>query len=172
MDQPHYDPRTKQQIKEAIYAMLYEPVQRHMQQRLDVLIMNNTLLGKFTHKSFVYKGITYSCDETRPPLKRNPLLAQLKPMMDEYLAEVKELNERELPFVLGFINQVLNASDGLTDYLRIFPELVHEPVKRMISICPCQNQKLSDDQVNALQAKNETSISLIKRRMTTNLLLG
>lgn len=171
MEALQHDPRTKQQIKTAIYDFLYEPVNRQLQKRLDNLIITNTMLGKFNHKSFAYKGITYSCDSERPPLKRNPLVPQLRPLMDSYLEDIKKLNETELPYVIGFINQVLNSSNGLTDYLRVFPESIHSPIQRLISQCPCHTQELTEDQVTELLKRNEQSIQLMKQRMTINLLL-
>lgn len=172
MDPLQHDPRIKLQIKEAIFNFLYGPVKRQFQQRLDTIIITNTMLGKFTHKSFVYKGITYSCDTERPPLKRNPLVPQLRPLMEEYLKDEKEINEQELPIIVGFINQVLNSSNGLTDYLRLFPEAVHEPVKRLIAQYPYHNQELTEEQVESLRRKHEASIFMLKRRLAENLLLN
>lgn len=172
MEQIQHDPKTKMQIKEAIFQYLYGPVQRQLEQRLDTIIISNALLGKFDHKSFTYKGVLYTCDSNRPPLKKNPLVPQLRQVMEDYLHDVRELNEKELPKVLGFINQVLNASNGLTDYLRILPESIHEPVKIMISQCPCHHKELSEEQVQQIQKKNLESIALLKQRMVANLLLA
>lgn len=172
MEIVQYDPRTKLQIKEAIFNFLYEPLKRQMRQRLDTIIISNTLLGKFSHKSFVYKGETYSCDADRPPLKRNPLLPQMKQLMDEYLDDERNINLNELPAIVGFIDQMLNSSNGLMDYLRILPDAVHEPVKRLIAQCPCHHQELSDEEVEEIRKRNARSIELLKERLASNLLIG
>lgn len=170
MEQLLYDPRTKQQIKEALYGFLYDPVHKQLRLRLDTLIIRNTLLGGHRHKSFSYKGIDYSCDNTPIPRKRNQLLSQLQPDMNAYLKDVKELNEKELPYVLGFINQVLNSSNDLKDYLRLLPDSVHHPVEKLIYTCPCKAKSLSDEAVEQLKEKNQISINLIKQRQVLNLI--
>jgi hypothetical protein len=171
MEPLQYDPRTKQIIKDSLYDFLYTPVQRHFKIRLDTIILRNSLLGGYGHKSFTYKGVHYSCDNGPPPRKWNRLLPQLKEQMDEYLFDLSQLNEKELPFVLGFINQVLNSSNDLGDYLRLLPESVHQPIKHLIASCPCQTKKLSDKQVELFQEQNKPHIDLIKKRMFTNLLI-
>lgn len=171
MDKLEHDPRTKQQIKEALYAFLYDPVTRQFKSRIDTLIARNSLMGGHSHRHFVYKGVTYNAETTQPPLKRNRLLPQLRVPMDEYLADLNHLNNTELPFVLGFINQVLNASGDLADYMRVLPESVHQPLQQLLATCPCRATHLSEDKVEALRLKNEQPINLMKARLVTNLLI-
>jgi len=171
MEPLQYDPRTKQQIKDALYVFLYTPLLLKFKTRLDIIIVRNALLGGYSHKSFSYKGVLYSCDSEAPPRKANRLIPQLKEQMDEYLAEINYLNQQEIPFVLGYINRVLNASNELGDYLRLLPPIVHRPVESLIATCPCQAKKLTDEQVAQFQEQSKESIELIKRRMVTNLLI-
>lgn len=171
MEMLQHDPRTKQLIKDTLYDFLYRPVENQFKSRLEVLIVRNTLLGGYSHKSFNYKGVHYSCDSGSPSRKWNRLLPQLKPAMDEYLFEIKQLNEKELPFVIGFINQVLNASNDLQDYMRIFPESIHQPLEKLIATCPCQSRQLSDVKIVELRERNAASINMMKQRMVTNLLI-
>lgn len=171
MEPLQHDPRTKQQIKDALYEFLYAPVQKQFKSRLDVLAVRNTLLGSYSHKSFIYKGIVYNCDLAVLPRKMNRLVPQLVPLMDDYLKDLKALNDQELPFVLGFINQVLNSSEGLSDYLRLFPEAVHHPLAKIIDSCPCKKVYLTEEKILQLRNKNHTSIQMMKSRMVTNLLI-
>ncbi len=171
MEQLQHDPRTKQLIKDTLYEFLYRPIENQFKNRLEVLIVRNTLLGGYSHKSFNYKGVLYSSDNGAPPRKSNRLMLQLKPAMDEYLFDLKQLNEKELPFVIGFINQVLNASNDLQDYLHIFPESIHQPLEKLIATCPCQAKQLSDEKIVELREKNQASINMMKARMVTNLLI-
>jgi hypothetical protein len=117
--------------------------------------------------------VLYTSESTPPPAMRarNKLLPQLRPPMDEYLKDVQQLNTIELPFVLGFINQVLNASNSLQDYLRLLPESVHRPVLQMVASCPCHTTQLPDERVLQLVEKNVDSIALMKQRLVTNLLI-
>lgn len=167
----HHDPRTKSQIKDLLYASLYDPIQRQFQKRIQDLVNKNCSLISSTHKSFIYKGELYNNDTIKPPVRLNRLVVQLRPMMDDYLKDIKELNDRELPYVLGFINQVLNSSNSLQDYLKLLPPSMHQPLKKMIETCPCRACSLSEDKIKAITDKNIEPISLIKQRMVKNLLI-
>lgn len=171
METLQHDPRTKQQIKDMLYSFLYEPVQRQFKCRLDTLITRNTVISGASHRSFTYKGQLYSNDPSPPPRKLNRLVPQLAFDMDNYLHDLKVLNEREVPYVLGFINQVLNSSNDLHDYLRILPSSLHPPIQALIDSCPCRTKRLTDEQVHEMQSKNQQSINLVKQRMVTNLLI-
>lgn len=170
-EQLQHDPRTKQQIKDLLHTHLYQPIEKQFKNRLDHIIVKNTLIGGYSHSSFVYKSVLYSYDASAPPRKMNRLSLALQPMMNDYLKDLKQLNEKELPYVVGFINQVLNSSNEMHDYLRLLPQSVHSPVQQLIDTCPCRAKKLSEVQVQLLQAKNAGPIQLIKQRMVTNLLI-
>jgi hypothetical protein len=170
-DHISHDPRTKQQIKDALFAFLYDPVEKMFKDQLEKLIIRNAVINGYSHKSFVYKGVLYNCDSSPVPRKMNRLAPQLQPEMNGYLKEVKALNEKEIPFVLGYITQALNSSNDLCDYYRLFPESVHAPLRKIIETCPCRMQSLPEEVVVLLQEKNKGSIDLMRQRMTTNLLL-
>lgn len=170
-EQLQHDPRTKQQIKDVLYEHLYRQVEKQFKHRLDSLIVKNAVLGGCSHKSFMYKNVLYSCDTDALPRKMNRLINALQPAMNEYIKDVKQLNEKELPYVLGFINQVLNSSNELHDYLRLLPQAVHHPMMALINTCPCRGQKLPEEAVVLLQSKNQASIKMMKARMVTNLLI-
>lgn len=166
-----HDPRTKQQLKDILYNYLYEPVRKHYETVLNGIILQNCKLINSAYESFSYKGQLYVTDPMlKLPRKANRLAPALVPEMDKYLAEVKELNDKEVPFVLGFINQVLNSSNDLPDYLRVFPEAIHKPIQEVIATCGCRTTKLSAEEVQAMQLKNQASIELIKKRLVLNLL--
>lgn len=165
-----HDPRTKMQIKEILFEFLYGSVNEKFTKRLDNIIVQNTVLGGYSHSSFVYKGIFYAYDKTPPPRKMNRLMLQMQATMNDYLKELDELNSKELPYVVGFINQVLNSSNELHDYLRLFPASVHRPVQSLIDTCPCRNKKLSEESVLDIQDKNKNAIHMMKKRMVINLI--
>ena len=166
-----HDPRTKSQIKDMLYAFLYEPVQRQFKQRLDVLINRNTVMTGASHASFSYKGVLYTNDQSSPPRKLTRLVPALHQEMDAYLAELRQLNEREVPYVLGFITKVLNSSNDLHDYLRVFPNSLHRPIEQLIASFPCRTKRLTDEEVAEMQTKNQQSIDLMRQRMVTNLII-
>lgn len=170
MEQPHHDPRTKRMIKDVLYELLYTPIQKQFKQRLDQLIVKNAVLGGYSHKSFMYKNVLYNCDTNAMPRKMNRLVIQLQPAMNEYLKELKQLNEDEL-HVLGYITQVLNSSNELHDYLRLLPPSVHPAIQGLINTCSCRGKRLPDETVALLQEKNLGAVQLMKNRMVTNLLI-
>jgi hypothetical protein len=170
-EQLQHDPRTKQQIKNALYLYLYTPVEAEFKRRLDALIVRNAVASGHSHRSFMYKNVLYNCDPLPLPRKMNRLALHLQPEMNEYLKEVKQLNEKEVPYVLGYITQVLNSSNDLCDYYRLLPESVHNPIRQLLDTCPCKSRKLPDEAVAMLQDKNKLSIELMKTRMVTNLLI-
>lgn len=171
MEAIQHDPTIKQKIKDVLYEFLYTPVQKQAQNKLDQIILQNCMALNSPHESFIYRGVVYAKDTAKLPRKMNRLVPQLQTQMDTYLEEMKQLNEHELPYVLGFINQVLNSSNDLHDYLRVFPPSVHQPIQDLIASCPCRTVKLPQDKVEQLQQKNQLPIDLIKKRQVINLLL-
>lgn len=171
MDSLQYDPLTKQQIKDTLYDFIYKPITQAFQTRLDTIIIRNTLLAGHSHKSFVHRGVCYSCDAEPPPRKWNKLVPELRPVMDDYLAEVRNVNEQEMPYVLSYINKVLNSSNSMDDYLQLFPDCVHGPLRKLADTCPCKTSSLTSEKIEQLSQQNEKSINLIKQRMVQNLLI-
>lgn len=171
MDSQH-DPRTKQQLKDMLYHYLYDPVERRFKQRLDRIIKDNCRVTNTVSECMSYKGHTYQVDEHYlPPRHVERLHKSLVPWMDAYLVELKHLNNDELPYVLGFITQVLNSSDNLHDYIRALPESVHRPLKEIIANCGCHTASLTELELQNLLIRNTASINLMKQRMVLNLLL-
>ncbi len=166
-----HDPKTKQQIKDALYEHLYGPALKKFKTRLDTLIVKNSVSLGNSETSFMYKGDIYQMDQTPLPRKMNRLIKILHPAMDEYLRELQKLNNYELPYVMGFINQVLNASNDPQDYLLILPQSLHYPVEKLIASCPCRNKKLTVEGIQDIQIRNQIPISLMKQRMVVNLLI-
>lgn len=166
-----HDPRTKQQLKDMLYEFLYGPVQKQYEQILHGIITRNTVATKSGHKSFIYKGVVYNMDTAALPRKMNRLIPALVPDMNAYLAEVTRLNTQEVPYVVGFITQVLNSSNNFQDYLKVFPSVLHPILEKVIASCPCRHQKLTPDEIQAIHNKNQKSIDLMKQRVVTNLII-
>lgn len=172
MNELKYDPRTKQQIKDLLYAFLYQPVQDKYQHKLAAIITKNSQLLGSSFDSFIYRGEVYKANEkSKLPRRMNRLHKSLEPEMQAYLEDVNRLNGYELPYVLGFINQVLNSSDDLQDYLKVLPESVHQPLMDLMATCECRTARLTDEVITDIQAKNSVPIDLMKQRQMLNLLL-
>lgn len=171
MNKIEYDTQTKQQIKDVLYSFLYDPVKKQFKDRIDSLILRNTIIGGHSHKHFTYSGSVYNSELSRPPAKKNQLHPLLHQQMDYYLADLDDINRHELPHVLGFINQVLNSTSDLYDYMRILLESINCPLGKMLSTYTCRTQHLDEDRVQHIVAKNHEPIGMIKRRLAANLLI-
>lgn len=170
MDQ--HDPKTKQQLKDMLYHYLYDPVIRRFNERLVGIIREHGRLTTSALDCFSYKGIYYAVNPQEKPPRLVPRLHKsLYAAMDTYLAELKVINDEEVPFVLGFITQVLNASDNLHDYIRALPASVHRPLQDVIDRCGCKTSSLPEKDLQTLLVRNSQSINLMKQRMVLNLLL-
>lgn len=170
MDALQHDPRTKLQIKEALYEFLYNPLMKAYKTRIDIIIVKNAMVSRSQYMSFIYKGEVYSCDASVLPRQATRLAPEFHKEMDEYLRDKAELDNKEIPYVIGFINQVLNSTNELHDYLKVLPDSVHAPIQSLIATCPCRAVKMTDTQASNLKVSNSTAISLIKQRLLSNLL--
>lgn len=166
----HYS-STMYQIKDVIYEFLYDPVRKQFKQRIDALILRNTLKGGYSHRHFTYRGSIYNSDVTPPPINKNHLHPSMQQQMDDYLADLNDINKQKLPAVLGFINQILNLTGDLNDYVRISPESTHYPLIRLASSCPWRTQHLDERRVQSLISENKKQIGMIRRRLASNLLI-
>lgn len=167
-----FDPKTKKFIKDSIYLFLYGNMESHYEKRLMSLIVHNSTILKNGQYAFIYKGEKYGRtekDKCVRPLNR--LHKSLHSEMDEYLMELNHLNAYEIPYVMNYINQVLNSTDSFQDYYRLFPESMHQPLREIAQKCPCSIAILPDSRVTEIRDGNTQSIDLIRKRLTQNLLL-
>lgn len=163
------DPRTKQMIKDMLYSHIYGPVEYRLHEKLKLIMAKNRLLNHHDMDYFSYKAKVYSLDGTliRSAPKLDP---SLHGEMQEYLKELNELNRVEIPYVLNFINQALNASNDLRDYLKILPECLHKPIQELIDAHECYTERLTAEEVEAFKERNTQSILMVKKRLMLNLL--
>lgn len=167
-----YDPRTKQLIKDRIYSHLYAPVKRDYEQRLESIILKNSQYHGNGQRWMSFRGTDYSLKEAGPqPLPTNRCHPELKGVMQEYVDELSQLINEEVPYVLGFITHTLNTSNSPQDYLRVFPQSVHQPIQSLVDTYGYQHEHLSDEKVDELIRKHEKTIEMVKKRMVLNLLL-
>lgn len=62
-------------------------MQRQFKARIDTLITRNTVMGGYSHKHFVYKGVPYTAAATPPAMKKNRLVPALRAYMEEFLCD-------------------------------------------------------------------------------------
>lgn len=169
------NPRTKRIIKESIEEFLYVPARKQTRRQIEELIVKNCRLQRTTHKSFVYKTVDYNMDSDPIPLRRNRLVAELRPTMEECLADEQRLID-EMPLVMGVVVIVLNASNAPGDWLCIFPASTHHTLKKAVMAAGIEldwyHTHLPEATINELRTKHQHLLDLMRQRMTINLLIS
>lgn len=169
-----YDPRTKQDIKDALYTAIYGKVRERFRHQLEDIIRKNSALHKNGQEYMRHNGSEYSIAgaSLRKPKPMNRTHPDLVEAMDEWEQQLNDLNNRELPYVLGYLNQVLNSSNGFEDYYRLLPQALHATLDRIKKDCPCVNAEINQDVLEEILQKNQTAVGLIQQRILTNLITG
>jgi hypothetical protein len=157
----------KQQIKDVLYAELYDPVIRHFKTRIENLARLNSFLGCHSHGSFTYKGKLYNHLPDEPPaVKAKELIPSLHPLMNLYLKDLDAINLYELPHVLDYIHRLLNKSNNLQHQ----PERSDQNKQRSSS-----NTFISYssplEQIYSFANQDLKALGLINQRRAKNLLL-
>ena len=155
----------KQITKDALHAFLFEPVNTSLKKQLEHVVYRNCVVCHYTHRSVTYKGVVYNFDTEAPPRRWNRLTAELRPTMDKIIQETEELANYEVPYVMGYITQVLNSSEYFADYLALLPECVHPAFRKILHTIPTPSLE------PAKKVFNQKAVDLIKQRMVMNLLL-
>lgn len=171
-DELVYDPKTKRMIKEHIFDFLYKPVNKDFDRRLKTIIVKNANLHGNDQAWISYRGEYYTFDENQKRVRPvNRLKPELQTLMDEYLEDKSRLDDKEIPYTLGFIVHVLNASNSIQDYFRLFPESMHKPLKDLLAKCACREERLKQETIDDIKRRNSIPIELMKKRMVLNLLV-
>lgn len=166
------DPRIKQQIKLSLVEAMYAPSERRFANKLRDIIIDNSTKAGYSHHSFSYKGQYYNLETIPLRYKNQHLLPELHARMDAYLADIKHLEYTEKPYVVGFFNKVLNASNSIEDYCRLLPECVHTAMAEYTAADWAAHhlpRELSDDQVEAFQLAHSDWILMLKKRKVLDL---
>lgn len=164
------NPHLKQDILSMISEHIYSGPYQRLNKRLEEIITKNTAMIGSGDLVLSYKGECYSCQGVRrTELKTNRLLPALRSYMDEWIADHSKLIE-ENRLVNTFLASVLNTSNNVSDYLRILPDCIHpalQPYARHSNVQP----PLTEEQVEAIKAKNQKAVDLIKQRLLLNLIV-
>lgn len=172
MSAPRLDSRIKQQIKWALEGAMYAPTGRRSDNRLkEIIVANTTKLG-FPHESFSYKGEYYSFEAVAPRYKNQRLVPELHAVMDAWLADKKQLEYTEKPYIIGFFTKLLNISNSMADYYALLPGCMHRPLTQLqVAQEFHYPRELTDEQVATFHAEHEAWILLLKKRMILDLVL-
>lgn len=168
MEPLEHHSKTKKQIRDALAFHLYNTVEIHFKDRLDQIIHKNSIELKSPHLCFTYKGKTYTYKGQKTSLRALDLSPKLYREMDEYLEDMKNLQEGEVNVVNAFIETLLNLTDSLQDYLSIFPKDLHPPLQTLINSCPCRTKSLTEEDIQRVAEKCSSFVELINQRLFIN----
>lgn len=157
-------------VRNAITDYLYQGYLKESMDAFKSIVIKNTLLGKFEHPHFLYKGTLYIDSILPTPTRKNPLLPELHPVMDEYLKERREFENGEYYFVGSYLTQVLNACSNITDCYAAFPSCVEQALNTGYFVHFKSERTITDETILELQKKNEKAISWIKQRVLLNMI--
>lgn len=168
MEPLEHHSKTKKQIKDALAFHLYNTLGTHFKDRLDQIIHKNSIELKSPHLCFTYKGKTYTYKGQKTSLRALDLSPKLHREMDEYLEDMKNLQEGEVNIVNAFIDTLLNLTDSLQGYLLIFPKGLHPPIQKLIDSCPCRTKSLTEEDIKRIEDNGSSFVELINQRLFIN----
>jgi hypothetical protein len=154
---------------------MYTALRRRNDARLKEILVANTTGAMYTHESFTYKGVYYSTEQTQPRFKTNRLLPELQPAMDAFLADKKNVEYNEQPYIFGFFRRMLNVTSSIDDYLLILPECMHSALgpqrsQAWVDANGHFPREMTDEQIEAFKLDNQDWILKLKKRMILDLI--
>ena len=171
MSEVRFDPLMKTRIRNRLIDFVFGKIKKDLESNLSLLIARNSQLHGNAQAAFRYKRRVFTlADESQLPYGINPLHEKLEREGEELIKQLDQLLRVEIPQIDSFFTQALNASDNIPDYLKIFPESIHKPLIKIISDCPCNTTKLSEDQIEKLISDNAERIQLLKQRLLLTVL--
>lgn len=164
------NPTLKLAIKRNIETYLYKEPLAKLRAELELLITSNDALSNTCTYLFTYRGKRYKWYDTVPLKYGTPLLhPSLHERMDAYIQSMKYLTDYEVPLTMGYVQNVLNTSDRVHDYLHLLPSALHPAIESLAKEV-CGSKVLTFDDAEKMVKTHEKSIDLIKERLMLNLL--
>jgi hypothetical protein len=162
----------KQQIKDTLCAELYDPVIKQFKTRLQGLAGLNSFLARHSNSSFTFRGKLYNHDHDRPLLvEPRELISSLHHLMDCYLEDLDEINHRELPLVLDYINRLLNHSNDFQHHPNGITDEWPGPNKHRSSSNTYTGYSSQLEHLNFIANQDLKALGFINQRRARNLLL-
>lgn len=138
----------------------------------NILDRNKTLMNTESN-SILFNGTTYSLSnhENTRGMKPTRLHSDLQEEMLKLIKEINYINEYEYPYIQGFITSVLNESDSIVDYKRIFPEEFDIPIDTYAVFNGIKDSTLTDEEVEKIKIKNKNALNVLKQKKARELIV-
>lgn len=165
------NPRLKSQFLETLLKIVYGPYFERRTNILSKIIDRNCILQKAENAHFTFKGQVYGA--AYPGVWQIPKLnPELHAEFIAWLDEHSRVEKDEWPYISNVIIDIMNSSSSMVDWLRIFPECFHAPIKGVLAhLSPAMALSvLSDEEVSTLKQKHAEALQMATSRMMMNLL--
>jgi hypothetical protein len=161
-------------VRDAILSYLYEKDTEMAHDILSGIIDEHCKLTGSRDRAFMYLNRVH-----QPALAPKRLLApdlhpDLYERMNAYLLDRMRVEREEKLVVKNLLTAVMNASDSPEDWARLLPPALSLVVPKIMwdirvsSILPIAH--MTDEQIEAWQAKQERALNILKGRLALNLI--
>lgn len=165
------NPTLKNQFRAAFMDIIYAPYKERREKVLAKIIERNCVLKNTDRACFTYKGEYYGAMYAGA-FERPKLHPELVEEFSLWLQEDKDVQRFERPIIENFLIGVMHSSSVLLDWLRIFPDCLHAPVKNVMGQIGPEIAELPDEQVALYIHQHSDAIEKVRSRMMMNLLLS
>lgn len=160
---------TKNNIKKAITAFLYEPAQKKIKDKFDLIANSFAVDSKHREPAFMYKGEVYFSEGFRPVRgnKVGLLPKRLYDHMEKWLADVQDIKAEEF-HVQGFLSCALIEANNTSELKELLPSCVHACIT-----APDEykgQSSLSLEEVARFHETHANHIQKIKERVVLNMI--
>lgn len=165
------NPKLKNQFREAFMGLIYAPYRERREKALRNIIERNCVFQNSARECFTFKGEYYGTIYAGA-FERPKLHIELYAEFTAWLQEDKDVQRHERPIIENFLIGVMHSSPVLVDWLQIFPDCLHEPVKKVVGMIPPETPHLPEEQIALLIHQHSDAIEKVRSRMMMNILLS
>lgn len=161
-------------LLEEFKKLLYVKPLDDIRKRLYALGDHNGQLVGNQQRCFLYRGEMFAVEcypKGKVPRPINWLRPELHADMQRLQDEKHEIENLEMPYVLGYLQRVMQVARTQRDYLALIPNVLHAPIKKHATAFANYLEDLPDTEVAAFLQDNDRYLGKLKERMTFNLLL-
>lgn len=165
----------KYQLLQIMVQFVYEHVEKRLYDQLKSIIDRNDIAHNMQRLVFTYAGRRWTQHRFQGVPQKVPYLDEmLHPEMDEYLAEVKLIEEVEKPMVTAYIRAILNSDPDPIRAMMNIPTALQAPIREAMKEAEeglGRKAQLNFEQVELLVGAYPAATAAIRKRMMHNVLL-
>lgn len=159
----------KQDIKKGILSFLYDPADKKMSAKFDLIANNFSIESKYRAPAFMYKGQIYCSEGFRPVRgqKVELLSRRLYDQMDKWLEEKQDIKNEESQ-IQGFISCALIEANSVAELKELLPSCLHPAISHNKVFY--HSLKIASEAVALFHQTHAHHIQKIKERVVLNMI--